>query len=458
MHPALTTFASRLLALFCLAVLSGPAMADDWPQWLGTQRDGVWRESGILQKFPIGGPKVLWRHKIGGGYAGPAVADGLVYVTDRILDPGQADPDNPFSRTNTLGKERILCLDAATGKPVWEDSIHVKYTISYPCGPRATPTVADGKVYSLGAMGNLLCNDARTGKRLWEKDLCKAYGVRPPLWGYAAHPLIDGDNLICLVGKKPVVVALDKNSGKEKWQALQLEAAEIGYCPPMIYTFGGKRQLIIWHPESVNGLDPATGKALWSHEWRVNANMTIPTPRQVGDRLFLTGFYCGCRLLEVSADSVKEVWRSNGRGEQPKQTDKLHSVMSTPVIQDGYIYGTCSYGELRCLNLSDGKRIWSDLTATGAGKTPVRWGNAFLVPNGDRFFLFNEKGDLIIARLTPKGYEEIDRANILAPTGQLAAAFGGARKVVWSHPAFAGKVVFARNDSEIVAVSLAEQK
>jgi outer membrane protein assembly factor BamB len=458
MHSAPTTVSRTALALLCLAALSSPAMADDWPQWLGPQRDGVWRENGILQKFPAGGPKVLWRYKIGGGYAGPAVADGLVYVSDRLLDAGQTDPENPFKTTNSLGKERILCLESATGKPVWEDSIQCKYTISYPCGPRATPLVNGGKVYFLGAMGHILCNDAKTGKRLWLKDLCKEYEVRPPLWGFSAHPLIDGDDLICLVGKKPVVVAVDKNTGKEKWRALELEAAQIGYCPPMIYTFGGKRQLIIWHPESVNGLDPDTGKVLWSHEWKVNANMTIPTPRQIGDRLFLTGFYCGCRLLEVGADSVKEIWRSNGRGEQPKQTDKLHSVMSTPVIDNGYIYGTCSYGELRCLSLADGKRVWSDLTATGAGGTPTRWGNAFLVPNGDRYFLFNEKGDLIIARLTPKGYQEIDRAHLLDSTGQLAAMFGGARKVVWSHPAFAGKTVFARNDKEIVAVSLAEEK
>ncbi len=458
MHRAAAILTRLALALLCLALLSAPVGADDWPQWLGPQRDGVWRETGILQKFPTGGPKVLWRHKIGGGYAGPAVADGMVYVADRVLDPGQSDPKNPFQRTKSLGKERILCLNAATGKPVWEDSIHIQYTISYPCGPRATPTVAGGKVYTLGAMGNLLCNDAKTGKRLWEKDLCKEYDALPPLWGFAAHPLVDGDSVITLAGKKPVVVALDKNTGKEKWRALELENAEIGYCPPMIYTFGGKRQLIIWHPEAVNGLDPATGKLLWSHEWKVNANMTIPTPRQIGDKLFLTGFYCGCQLLEVGPNSVKELWRSHSRGEQPKQTDKLHSVMSTPVIHDGYIYGDCSYGELRCLSLTDGKRLWSSLIASGAGKEPVRWGNVFLVPNGDRYFLFNEKGDLIIARLSPKGYEEIDRVNLLAPTGQLAANYTGPRKVVWSHPAFAGKAVFARNDKEIVAVSLAEEK
>jgi outer membrane protein assembly factor BamB len=292
--------------------------------------------------------------------------------------------------------------------------------------------------------------------------LMKDYDARVPLWGFSAHPLIDGDNLICLVGRNPVVVAFDKNTGKEKWKALELESAEIGYCPPMIFTLAGKRQLVVWHPESVNGLDPATGKRLWTYAWEIKANLTIPTPRQAGDKLFLTAFYSGCRLLEVSgaADklAVNEVWRSKGRSEQPRDTDKLHAIMSTPFIQGDHIYGVCSYGELRCLTLKDGVRVWSDLKAASDGKNPVRWANAFLVPQGDRVFLFNEKGDLIIARLTPQGYEEIDRAHLLDATGKLGGGLSSPRKVVWSHPAFAGKAVFARNDKEIVAVSLAAEK
>jgi outer membrane protein assembly factor BamB len=460
MHRAHAILVRGLLALVCLAGPARFAAADDWPQWLGEKRDGVWRETGILEKFPPGGPKVLWRRAIGGGYAGPAVAGGLVYVTDRVLDDGQKDPGNPFQRSNSRGKERVLCLEADTGKVVWEDAYPCRYTMSYPCGPRATPVVAGGKVYVLGAMGDLRCYEARKGKPLWARNLVKDYDARVPIWGFSAPPLLDGDLLYCLVGRDPVVVAFDAATGKERWRALQLESAEIGYCPPMIYTFGGKRQLIVWHPESVNGLDPATGKVLWTHEWQVKANLTIPTPRQVGNLLFLTSFYNGCRLLDVGGDSVKEVWRSNGRGEQPGQTDKLHSIMSTPFIRDGYIYGVCSYGELRCLDLKDGRRVWSDRKATGSEKEPTRWANAFLVPNGDRVFLFNEKGDLIIARLSPKGYEEIDRAHLLDPTGQLfgGGRFGPGRKVVWMHPAFAGKAVFARNDREIVAVSLAAEK
>jgi outer membrane protein assembly factor BamB len=430
---------------------------DDWPQWLGPQRDGVWREEGLLEKFPAGGPKVLWRAPLGGGYAGPAVAGGKVYVTDRILDPGQGDPNNPFQRTNSKGKERVLCLDSKSGAVLWTHEYPCRYTMAYPCGPRATPLVSNGKVYHLGAMGDLVCLDAATGKVGWARNLVKDYGAGVPVWGFSAHLLLEGNQLISLVSKDPVVVAFDKDTGKELWRALKLENAEIGYCPPTLCTFGGKRQLIIWHPEAVVALEPGTGKTLWSYDWNVRANLTIPTPRQVGDRLFLTAFYDGCRLLEIGPSGPREIYRSRGRGERPGQTDKLHAIMCTPFIKGDHIYGVCSYGELRCLRLDDGTRVWSELTASGAGKQPERWANAFLIAQGERFFLFNEKGDLIIARLSPKGYEPIDRANLLAPTGQLSGGFSSARKVVWSHPAFADRTVFARNDKEIVAVSLAAQ-
>jgi outer membrane protein assembly factor BamB len=123
--------------------------------------------------------------------------------------------------------------------------------------------------------------------------------------------------------------------------------------------------------------------------------------------------------------------------------------MCTPFLEDGYIYGVCSYGQLRCLKMETGERVWETLQATTSGE-PVRWANAFIVKNGDRFFLFNEKGDLIIAKLSPRGYEEISRAHLLEPTNKDCG-----RPVVWSHPAFANRHVYARNDKEIICVDLA---
>jgi hypothetical protein len=173
----------------------------------------------------------------------------------------------------------------------------------------------------------------------------------------------------------------------------------------------------------------------------------------VGNNLFVTAFYSGAMMLKLDPDKPEAsvVWKGKGTGEKPGQTDAIHCVMSTPLIKDGYIYGVCSYGELRCLKADTGERVWMSLKATGKMEKPEeRWANAFLIPQGDRVFLFNEKGDLIIAKLTPAGYDEISRAHILEPTGIAAG-----RPVVWSHPAFAHKSMFARNDKEIVCVSLA---
>jgi outer membrane protein assembly factor BamB len=318
--------------------------------------------------------------------------------------------------------------------------------------------VAGDKVYTLGAMGDLVCLEAATGKKVWTRNFVRDYHAPVPGWGFAASPLLDGDHLICLVGGEgSAVVAFDRDTGAERWRALTVEYAEVGYCPPVIYRAGGRRQLIIWHPEAVNALDPETGKMYWSQPFRVRANLTIPTPRLAGNRLFVTSFYDGSLMLQLDEDrpGARVLWPSRGRGETPGATDKLHSIMCTPFIKGGYIYGVCSYGELRCLRVDTGRRIWSTLRATCRGSEPQRWANAFLVAvpgarQDDRFFLFNEQGDLILARLTPQGYDEIDRAHILEPTGRAMQ-----RRVVWSHPAFANRSMYARNDKEIVCVDLA---
>src|SRR5262249_31008657 len=161
--------------------------------------------------------------------------------------------------------------------------------------------------------------------------------------------------------------------------------------------------LIAWTADAVSSLEPETGKVNWSYKFVQKAppNMSISTPQSQGDRLFLTSFYNGSLMLKLAADAsgAGVVWQRKGRSEQPDQTDALHSVISTPAFKGAYIYGVCSYGELRCLKADNGDRVWETRKATTANGEPVRWANAFLVPQGDRFFLFNELGDLIIARL-----------------------------------------------------------
>jgi outer membrane protein assembly factor BamB len=381
---------------------------------------------------------------VGSGYSGPSVAGGRVYVMDRLRTPTGDTAAKPASDD----RERVLCFEEHTGKLLWKHEYSCPYTVSYPAGPRVTPTVDEGRVFSLGTEGQLVCLDAARGTVNWSRELKEDYGIKTPLWGFAAHPLVDGQRLICLVGGRgSVAVAFDKTSGRELWRALA--AAEPGYCPPQIITHAGRRQLIIFHPEAVNSLDPATGAVFWSVPYNARSGLTISMPRLIGDQLFCTTFYEGSLMLKLNptAPGATVAWRSP-RGDERKTTH-LNSIISTPVAERGFIYGVCSYGQLRCLKAETGERIWSTLQATTSGEE-VRWANAFLVKHADRYFLFNEKGDLIIARLDPAGYEEVSRAHLLAPTNNDAG-----RPVVWSHPAFANRRVYVRNDGELACFDLA---
>ena len=147
--------------------------ADDWPQWMGPERDNVWRENGLIKQFPDGGPDVLWRTPVAGGYAGPAVANGRIFVTDYVTSDNVKVSN--FDRKEFTGTERIICLQEATGKVLWTHEYPVKYSISYPAGPRCTPCIDMERVYTLGADGNLICFDVRSGDVIWSKDLKKEY-------------------------------------------------------------------------------------------------------------------------------------------------------------------------------------------------------------------------------------------------------------------------------------------
>ena len=431
-RPTRTLVSLALTVLTAATTAATTASADDWPQWGGPRRDLVWREKGIVKTLPTTGllPRV-WSTPIGEGYSGPAVAKGRVYITD-------------FVRQQRI--ERIQSLDAQSGKILWTSTYPVRYSISYPAGPRMTPVVEDDRVYTIGAMGDMFCLKVSDGAVVWKKNFVADYGTKLPIWGMVASPLIDDRQLITLVGGSDgaLVVSFDKLTGKELWRSL--EDSQIGYCPPVIMNFGNTRQLIVWHPTAISSLDPNSGRLIWQVPFRIRAGLTIPTPRQVGNRLFVTAFYNGPMMIEVADDgrTAKIAWKGNSDSEI--KTDGLHSIMSTPIFTRRHIYGVGSYGQLRCLDASNGKRVWETLAATGRG----RWWNAFLVTHQDRQFIHNEQGDLIIARLTPQGYQEISRAKLIEPTRRVQR-----RMTIWSHPAFAMQSVFARNDKELVRVSLA---
>jgi outer membrane protein assembly factor BamB len=427
-----------LIAICILNLVLAPAFAEDWPEWRGIGRIGIWTEAGILDKFPEKGLTIAWRVPIHGGFAGPAVAAGRVFVTDFKKSAGMK------------GTERAICLDEKSGKILWTREWDADYRgISYATGPRATPTVDGDRVYIVGASGLLFCLNSRTGALIWQKDYVRDYGMQMPIWGISSAPLVDGDRLIAIVGGQPdaKVMAFDKMTGKEIWRALPSDS-EQGYSQPVIFEAGGIRQLIIWHPAAVVALDPATGKVYWQQPFRINLNTNLATPVLSDTRLLVTSFYNGSMLLGLARENATVLWK--GKSNSEINTDGLHAVVNTPVIDGDYIYGICSYGQFRCLSLKTGERVWETLEVT---KEKARWASGFIVRNGDRYFINNDRGELIIARLSSKGYQEIGRTQLIKPTTNP----GNRRElgmVNWSHPAYANRHIIARNDEEIISASL----
>jgi outer membrane protein assembly factor BamB len=450
---------TTLWALLWVASVSCLARADDWSQWRGPLRDGVWREEGILDRFPAGGLPIKWRTPVSAGFSGPAVAGGRVLLMDYVLDQkAGADVKTQWNyRDKSTGRERVLCLDEGTGKVRWTHTYPRTYSIAYGAGPRATPTVHEGLVYTLGAMGDLICLDAAAGRVVWQKNLVREYGVQTPLYGFASQPLVDGDRLILMVGGEgQAVVALDRRTGREVWKGDS--SSEPGYCAPLIRTLGGKRQLVVWHSDALAGLEPDSGKVLWSVRRPLVAGMAISTPAIEGNRLAVSSQYEGTLMLEFNPDTgkPKTVWNASAGSVPERQWKKagFNTTLSTVLLTDNHVYGVSLYGETCCLDGKTGDRVWTTLRPTSGGDVPrERWSTLFMVQHGKEVFIFNEKGDLILARLTPAGYDEISRTHILDP--DMPSSGGGGRNVVWSHPAFANRCVYARNNHEIICISLA---
>ena len=417
---------SKVLLGLALGVWTTPARAADWPQFRGPNRDGAWTERGLLETFPTGGLNVSWRTPVGWGFSSPVVAQGRVFLTDSQLKRPAA-------------KERLLCLDERTGETVWTFAYDVRYPdwVFVPgqgAGPTATPTVEAGKVYILGGNGAVHCLETETGTLVWQKDLGKEYEVRE--MSCRASPLIEGNQVIFFTGAKPgaTLIALDKQTGKEVWKALDESASN---SSPLVIAAGGKRQLIVWTGESVTSLDPATGRIYWREPMVTSNNDAIPTPVFDGNRLLIGGLMF---VLDPHQPAASILWP-----ETKVLSRRILSNTSTALLRGELVFSAKSNGELVCIDAATGLQIWSTNTVTDI-KTGA---SIHLTPNGDAVFLFTDQGNLIRARLSVQGYYEVSRTRLLEPT----SPFGG-RKCAWTPPAFANGHVFARNEEEVVCASL----
>ena len=432
-------------ASVCLAAVltigSTAPLASDWPEFRGEGRRGVWTETGILEKFPEGGLTVRWRTPVKEGYSSPVVADGRIFLTD-------------FARVRGVtGPERALALDEKTGEVLWTVEWEATYAgYQWPNGPRATPTVDGDRLYVLGANGVLQCLDVETGAVRWKKDYAADYGIGNNGTGAASAPIVEGNLLISIVGAEPdgLVLAWDKFTGDEVWRSIEV-TTDPGVGTPIIITEGGVRQLIIWTPDAVRSLDPATGRLLWELPFRSMAPMNIAVPVITDHKLLVSNFYTGSMLAELDQTKPAATMLWKGQSGSEIDSDGLHAVIGAPIIIGDHLYGTCSYGQLRAIDLSTGERVWETQAVTNER---ARWASAHIVRHGDRVFISNDRGDLIIARLTPEGYQELDRTHLLKPTSP-----PGIRRqldaVTVVHPAYANQHIYMRNDEEIIAVTLA---
>lgn len=427
----------------CLAYFfcsGGSSIADDWTQWRGNNRDGVWHETGLITSFDKSDLEPLWRQPIGTGYSSPTVSQGKVLLMD-------------FDEANQ--NESVRCFDARTGKLLWSHTYRSEYRISYTAGPRAAVTITGDRAFCLGAMGRLHCLNVKDGSVLWEKDLDREYQIskdrRMPIWGIASSPIVVGENLIIQLGAKDAsVVAFNQETGDEVWRSLNDRGQ---YASPVLVNQNGKQVLVCWTGDGVAGLDPKTGEPYWQQPFRpTRMPIGVATPVVNGNRIFLTSFYDGSMMLEMSETSmkVKKLWHLIGPNE--KKTVALHSIISTPIWIGDYIYGVDSYGELRCIRASDGERIWEDLSVVER----QRWATIHFVSNGPNTWMLNEQGELMIGQLSREGLNVTSRETILTPDQMRTPNRKGG--VCWSHPAFANRCIILRNDRELICIDLAAEK
>lgn len=422
--------------------------------------DGVWHETGILKSLPEQGPPVKWRLPIGAGYSGPSVAAGRVFVMDRTENKELGEEERKALKKKGLlpGGERVLCLDQATGQILWQHTYDCSYKIAYPTGPRCTPTVDGDRVYSLGAMGDLICFRVADGSIVWQKKFpelatTKGNPAKPPVWGYASHPMIDGPRVVVPVGGDgSAVMAFDKLTGEEVWRSLT--SSDIAYAPLVFHGEGANRQLIFWHADGVDSLDPATGKPFWHRKWpekqtQPGATTSIVTPVIVGDLFYVSEYFAGSLLLRLDPQQPKsaEVFRSTT--DDPRHERSLNSLMTNPIVRDGLVYGLTGDGMMRCTRLETGELVWEKKDAIG--DKPQEFGTLFWVENEGRFFSLDDQGQLSILGLSEEGCTVHSRCQLIKATQNARG-----RTVVWSHPAFAGRCIFARNDEEIICFDMAE--
>ena len=386
--------------------------ANDWPQYLGPSRNGIYAGPALADTWGANGPKVVWRKQVGQGFAGPAVVGNRVILFHRV------------------GNEEVLeSLDAATGNSMWRYAYPTRYRddFGFDEGPRAVPVVDDGVIYTFGAEGQLHAVDLAKGTRLWSEDTMKRFGVPKGFFGAAGSPLVEGGRVIANVGgDKAGIVAFEAKTGKVLWSATDDDAS---YSSGVAATIGGHRLGVFLTRDSLVGLDPASGMVQFQRRWRarIAASVNAATPIIVGDEIFVSAQYGpGAGVLRVNGSQLTDVWTSD---------DALSNHYATSVFYNGYLYGFHGRQEFgpsfRAVEFQTGTVKWS--------QEQFRAGSVLLA--GDRLLITREGGELVLASASPQAFKPIARAQIL-------------QGVVRPYPALADGLLYIRNENTLVCLDL----
>jgi outer membrane protein assembly factor BamB len=380
-----------------------------WTDFRGPNRDGHYRERPILTNWPAGGLTPVWKQPVGGGYASFAIARGRAFTIEQRGD-----------------EEVLAAYDVGTGRELWTHRWRAIFReFMGGDGPRATPTWADGRVYALGATGELRCLDEATGTLIWRTEILEDAGAENLQWGMAASPLIVDDTVVVLPGGGGgrSVAAYDRRSGKRAWSALDDRQA---YSSPMLVTLAGVRQIVVFTGSRLMGITPGTGEVLWEYPWKTQFDINASQPLVVGDnRVFVsTGYGVGAAVIELTREdsrfAVREVWRNI----------RMKNQFTSSVLHDGYIYGL-DESILACVDAATGDLKWKG----------GRYGYGQVVLASGHLIVLTEGGELALVRANPEGHEELAR-------------FPALEGKTWNHPALSGGYLLVRNINEMAAYDL----
>lgn len=381
-----------------------------WPEYRGNaQRDGVYRQTSIRTDWPAEGLEELWRTKVGGGYASMVVAQGLVFTIEQRRD-----------------REVVAAYDFTSGRQVWEHSWEALFQETMGGdGPRATPTWADGKLYALGATGELRALEATTGKQIWRTNILEDAGAGNLQWGMSGAPLVADGMVIVLPGGDDgkAVAAYDATDGSIVWQS---ESGKAGYVAAQLETIAGERQVVVFAATRVFAVRPENGELLWSHPWPSSYEINAAQPIRVDEDhlLISTEYGVGSALLQIQRDgdsfSARELWKKN----------TLKNKFNSSVVHEGQIYGFDG-SILASIDPMTGERNWKG----------GRYGFGQLLLAGGHLIVLTEKGEVVLVKPTASAHEELAR-------------FQALEGKTWNVPAIADGVLLVRNQTEMAAYRL----